>query len=208
MAELSTLRGQPQACLACPLGSLRGCQNAACRQENILALLVGAARDPRCEGTGLECSMQQHVLGVPAGAWLSSRAWCGLGWPSCVPPLPKSLLCLAGWVLGRAVAQGSSLSRGEDRQGHSAASSRCIAGTAAAPCLLGGCSRGRRRAAEVGGCTDKGPPPPPSPWDDGIPRWAVPAPLPAPWHGVPVALDGWPCHPGHSPQPAPWDQRG
>lgn len=160
MAELSTLRGQPQACLACPLGSLRGCQNAACRQENILALLVGAARDPRCEGTGLECSMQQHVLGVPAGAWLSSRAWCGLGWPSCVPPLPKSLLCLAGWVLGRAVAQGSSLSRGEDRQGHSAASSRCIAGTAAAPCLLGGCSRGRRRAAEVGGCTDKGPPPP------------------------------------------------
>lgn len=79
MAELSTLRGQPQACLAFPLGSLHCCRNAACRQENILALPVGAAGDPGCRGTGLELSMQQHVLGVLAGARLGPRAWCGLG---------------------------------------------------------------------------------------------------------------------------------
>lgn len=104
MAELSTLRGQPQAGLACPLGSLCCCRNSACGQENILTLPLGAAGDPGCRGTALEHSMQQHELGVLAGARLGPRAWWGLGWCSYPPPLPKSLLCPARWALGRAVA--------------------------------------------------------------------------------------------------------
>lgn len=86
MAELSTLRGQPQACLACPLGSLYCCRNSACGQENILALAVRAAGDPGCRGTALEHSMQQHMLGVLTRAWLGGD-WVGA---PALPPCQKA----------------------------------------------------------------------------------------------------------------------
>ena len=229
--------------------------------------------------------MQQHILGVLAGARLGPRASCGLGWPSCDPSLPKSLPCLAGWALGRAqghlgyvcaecqlkpgtcsspafisrvpkaglkwevvFAAGGCRGRAwgwvrtclcsclhvharmcvlmhlhvhlcTHSRVHACAYARLrhlsllrrrgVNAAAARPaaCLFaGGMLQGQEEGSGGGGCTDKGPPL--SRGGDGIPRRAVPAPPPAPWHGAPVALARWPCHPGHSPHPATLDQRG